>query len=468
MADALLVSVMLPLIPVADGLTIIGPDHRGTGLSSPLGCDNQNSQNITTDCITYLTNRWTVQGLNQFSTTAAATDLAIQIQAAQLTGRISVLGASYGTYWLNRFLTIYPNLVQAAVMDSPVNPLLFSFSMYNARASSVAVEFLGYCHYQIECLQYFPDDPPAVMLYQILREMDLNQQNCINTYFTKYQLTSSTIRSIFFSMFQFAISYYDRTVIPAVIFRLNRCNNDDVAALDFFFKAQGLSSDSSNNSSQSNSNGSVPYSNALYYNIVFSELWLYSNQSEVDQLTLNVWQNATLIAPALNPDIIALRQAWPKYALDEYRYRLANSSVLMVSGQLDGATPLDFSSHLASITGKTRTFYSIPLSGDIIELFVTATGYTCPLQLILSWAFPSLFPSEWNDPTCLQNLPTTIDFVGATEMGRESLLKLLNTSLPFGNMNTSQTENRASSHYSITLVIFMLYSVYVGRAFSLI
>jgi hypothetical protein len=80
-------------------------------LSSPLGCDDQNSQNITTNCITYLTNRWTVQGLNQFSTTSAAVDLAIQIQAAQLTGRISVLGVSYVTYWLNRFLTIYPNLV---------------------------------------------------------------------------------------------------------------------------------------------------------------------------------------------------------------------------------------------------------------------------------------------------------------------------------------------------------------------
>jgi hypothetical protein len=88
--------------------------------------------------------------------------------------------------------------------------------------------------------------------------------------------------------------------------------------------------------------------------------------------------------------------------------------------------------------------------------------------LILSWAFPSLFPSEWSDPTCIQDLPTTIDFVGATEMGRDSSLKLLNMSLPFGNMNTSQTENRASSHYSITLVIFMLYLVYVGRAFSLI
>jgi hypothetical protein len=137
----------------------------------------------------------------------------------------------------------------------------------------------------------------------------------------------------------------------------------------------------------------------------------------------------------------------------------------MIAGQLDGATPFDFSSHLASITGKTRTLYSIPLSGHIIELFVTATGYTCPLNLILYWAFPALFPTEWSDPACIQNLPTTIDFVGATEMGQMSSLKLLNISLPFGNTNASQTGNRASSDYSTMSFIFILYFIYVGRAF---
>jgi pimeloyl-ACP methyl ester carboxylesterase len=104
-----LASITLQLIPAEYGITIIAPDHRGTGFSSELGCDDQNSQIITLDCITYLTNRWTVEGLNQFSTTSAARDVAIQIQAAQLTDRISILGASYGTYWLNRFLTIYLN-----------------------------------------------------------------------------------------------------------------------------------------------------------------------------------------------------------------------------------------------------------------------------------------------------------------------------------------------------------------------
>jgi hypothetical protein len=86
-----------------------------------------------------------------------------------------------------------------------------------------------------------------------------------------------------------------------------------------FSKLKILSPDSSNVRSLSKSNEIVLNSDVLYNNIAFSEFWLYLNQSEVDQQTLNAWQNATLIAPGLTPDTIALRQAWPKYPLDEYR-----------------------------------------------------------------------------------------------------------------------------------------------------
>ncbi len=46
---------------------------------------------------------------------------------------------------------------------------------------------------------------------------------------------------------------------------------------------------------------------ALYGNIAFSELWSYLNQSEVDQQTLNAWQNATIIAPDARSDLAAIR-----------------------------------------------------------------------------------------------------------------------------------------------------------------
>ncbi len=52
----------------------------------------------------------------------------------------------------------------------------------------------------------------------------------------------------------------------------------------------------------------------------------------------------------------------------------------MISGQLDAAASLDFASHFASITGKTRTLYSIPLSGHIILNFFNHS-LACSVQL---------------------------------------------------------------------------------------
>lgn len=452
-----LLVIVAQLVPAEYGVTLIAPDHRGTGFSTPLGCDNQNSQTITADCITYLKNRWTIEGLNQFTTTSAAHDLAIQIQATQSVGQISFLGVSYGSYWLNRFLTIYPNLVvHTAVMDSPVNPLLHAFSLYNIRASAMATQYLTYCHYQIACIKHFPTSSPVMMLHQILQEIDANQQKCINTYLTKYNLTSTSIKMVFFKLFQFTTT--DGTVLPAIIFRLNRCNEEDLIALNFFFKTQSSSTVSSKQLLSKATEPFVAFSTVLYNNIGFSELWLYLNQSDVDQQMLNIWQNSTLISPDLRSDLVATVQEWPKYPLDEYRYRLANSSILMMNGQLDSATSLDFAVHLVSMTSKTRKLYSIPLSGHVILTYVMTSGYTCPLHLFLSWAFPTVFPNEWNNPLCLQDLPITIDFAGETTTGQINSLKLFNTTLPFGNTNISTINNQAVSHHSSASFIFILSS----------
>jgi len=78
---------------------------------------------ITSKCITYLVNRWTVEGLNQFSITNAAHDLTVQIESSQSMDRLSILDYSYGTLWLDRFLQIYTALMQSAMRDSPMNPL---------------------------------------------------------------------------------------------------------------------------------------------------------------------------------------------------------------------------------------------------------------------------------------------------------------------------------------------------------
>ena len=75
-----------------------------------------------------------------------------------------MVGISCSTCWLHRFLSIYPNIVLIAVMDRLVHPLRRAFTKYNVRAAPTVLQFLDYCHHQIQCIQHFPYDPPAMML----------------------------------------------------------------------------------------------------------------------------------------------------------------------------------------------------------------------------------------------------------------------------------------------------------------
>jgi pimeloyl-ACP methyl ester carboxylesterase len=456
------------LIPADVGITIILPDHRGTGLSTVLGCDDKNAQNITADCIAYLTSKWGVEGLNQFSITAAAHDLSVQVQSyqADYSGRVSIFGVSYGTQWLDRFLQIYPTLVQSAVMDGVVNPIMASDSRNDLWSSIVAWQFLTYCQSQPECNQYFSDgESPQVMLYRILTELDSNEQQCIKKHFTNYQLTSDKIRGLFFGIIQPAERYMDRIVIPAVIFRLNRCNAEDVIVLNFFFQTTLVTT----NQTRDIQNGpGFITSRVLNYNIVQSETWLAINESEVDKDILITWHRSTIMAPENPEKYILLRSQWPKYSLDQYRFQLAAyTPLLMISGQLDPATGFDQAAQLASITSKTRTFYAIPLAGHV-TVNMAALGYDCSLKLICSWLFPDLFPVEWRDPKCIRDLPTTFDFVGATERGVQYSLKFFNISRPFGNepffTNSSsyRTEALRLSNLLYFFVLF-LFSAFLTR-----
>ncbi|CAF0933702.1 unnamed protein product [Adineta steineri] len=425
------------LIPSSYGITIILPDHRGTGLSTLLSCDDNGSQNVTASCITYLTSKFGVTGLNQFSITSAAHDLSIQIQSYKASSpslsRISIYGVSYGTFWLERFLLIYPNLVQSAAMDGLYHPLLSSDSRTNIGVAPISYEFLKYCEQQVECGQYFPvDQPPFIMLKNILQQMDLNNQMCVSNNLTEFNLTSEILRYLLYTSMVTADTYFVRTIIPAVIFRLNRCNADDVIILKYFFR---VSLANLNPVPDPNNPPGFLFSKALQMNIILSETYLALNESYVSNSVILRWYNATVFAPQKPLQYNLLYPQWPKYPLDQYRFQISTySPLLMLNGGLDAATITYQSEHLASITTPNRTFYEIPLAGHVTST-IAAVGYTCPLQLILSWLFPLVFPANWKDPSCIRNLPTSIDFVGVTEAVQQISMALFNISQPFGSNN---------------------------------
>ncbi|CAF2995438.1 unnamed protein product [Rotaria socialis] len=418
-------SIILQTIP---GITVILPDHRGTGLSSVLSCDDYGSQDISAACITYLVSKWGTNGLNQFSITNAAHDVSVQIQSYQATnpGRVGLFAVSYGTLWADRFLQIYPTVVQASVMDGVFDPLTSSDSRAPLLTDAATVQFLSYCRLQIKCNQYFSaEKSPVDVLKTILKQVDLNQQKCIKENFANYQLTSYILRNMFLTLITDAGQYFARTIVPAVIYRLNRCNADDITVLKFFFQNTATLT--------TTAMPAILFSSVLSYNIVQSETWLAMNESEIDETTYNDWRDSTIMTLTRPSNFFTLRAQWPKYPLDQYYGNFAaQAPVLMLSGELDPSTVFQQASHIASITRATRIFYAVPLTGHVTSS-IMLVGYPCPAAIALYYLFPNIVPAAYGDPKCLQSLPTTIDFVGETAAVQQVSSKLLNITLPFGS-----------------------------------
>ncbi|CAF0894052.1 unnamed protein product [Adineta steineri] len=441
--------IMSQFFSASLGLTIILPDHRGTGLSTLLGCDDKGSQHINTSCINYLISKFGVDGLNQFSVTSAAHDLSVQIQSyqADYPGRFVAFGVSYGTFWLNRFLTIYPNVVQTAVMDGIMNPISSSDSRTDVFVSSVAEQFLSFCQLQTACIQNFPSgQSPNVMLRNILTSIDSNKQQCITNYLSRYNITSEKLREIFFKQITSAETYLDRTIIPAVIYRLYRCNSDDRQVLNLYFRTVTTAAQTVDDP---NGPGFIS-SRALQYNIIQSETYLAKGETEIDSTTILNWYHSSIMAPAKPLRYYHVRAQWPKYPIDQYRYQIANyTPIYMLSGQLDPSTVFDQASQVAAFTTNTRKFYAIPLAGHV-TVNMALLGYTCSVQLVSAWAFPKLFPSEWATADCIESYPTTIDFAAETNAVKQISMKFFNTTVIFGS-NISNYDVSISDAYHVNI-----------------
>ncbi|CAF1199316.1 unnamed protein product, partial [Rotaria sordida] len=50
-------------------------------------------------------------------------------------------------------------------------------------------------------------------------------------------------------------------------------------------------------------------------------------------------------------------------------------------------------------------------------------------------------PSNWSDPSCVQEFPTTINFIGTDEGGEYASMKYFNISKPFDNLKLTTMPN---------------------------
>jgi pimeloyl-ACP methyl ester carboxylesterase len=361
-------------------------DHRGTGRSSRLGCPAEDdgspggiavTEAETPACIDVLEETWGDR-LAAFTTTEAAHDLAWLIDHTREDEDVQVMGGSYGTFWAQRYLQLYPAQPTAVTLMGIATPTI-SFVDYDARFDRVGNEYLAACGADAGCAARLGPDP-AARGREIFDRIE--DGHCAAA-----GLDRAILRQVFAGLIFF--SWDERVLVPAVLHRLDRCRPRDVTALQNF--AEVVLS---------------PRPITIYdrlqapllgLHIGLSELWTEPSPP-LDEL-LEVIEGATFsteLAARFGPR----RQDWPRYQPDELDGRWAEFSgpMLLINGTLDPATTIElaeevaghFERDLVAVPGGTHSWLA-PLPG----------GGSCSLGLFAEFLAD---PSARLDTSCVDQI----------------------------------------------------------------
>ncbi|MBK8258005.1 MAG: alpha/beta fold hydrolase [Polyangiaceae bacterium] len=304
-------------------------DPRGTGRSTRLGCPIQEdlgseegleiSLNEWPDCLEVVNSQVT---LSHFTTTETAKDLGEVMKVLSGTAaKRTLLGQSYGTYLLQRWLHFYPGFATATILDSLANPGN-TFTFYSERTDEVGHDYLTLCGQDPTCAARFTLPPEKAIDAAFSNAFDMN--GCPGL--VAAGIDRAALALDLFTLMVFA-EY--RSVIIPVVHRLERCNATDVDALVQFhsaFVADPLPSLEEKY-----------FGNVLYYNIVFGEMWEASPPTPEQHLTdLSQLEFGFL-------DVVSdkLWQTWPKYSEPLAAvYPETTDALLLLNGTLDPQTPL--------------------------------------------------------------------------------------------------------------------------------
>lgn len=207
------------------GVDLYTLDHRGTGHSGRLSCPEQESPDspsgegiATTEydaCLDYLRAE-RADDLPVLTSSQSAIDLAALIHASAEDGkRRVVFGGSYGSYWAQRYLLIYPEQVDGAII-SGIFPADGSVVYYDEHNDRVGEQLFVDCGEDPACAAKLGDDPWG-RLREVLEKVegghctDLGLDRPFASLMMAYMMYSRSMASL----------------VPAFAYRLDRCEPAD-------------------------------------------------------------------------------------------------------------------------------------------------------------------------------------------------------------------------------------------------
>lgn len=212
-------------------------DHRGVGSSTRLGCTGDNDfgedwQSYQA-CYDTISQTWGT-GLQSFTTSNAARDLHNVVTTfRQENIPVIIWGSSYGTYWLLRYLQLYPEEVDGIILDSICTSGDCYLDLYDIWNDTVGKEFLELCDSDPICLAKMQTVDGADSTLEAVENLFTKVDNNILEPECRNLFTRDKLRG---QLAQMVISWSERILIPPLVYRLNRCNVQDQAVLANFFQ----------------------------------------------------------------------------------------------------------------------------------------------------------------------------------------------------------------------------------------
>ena len=412
-------------------------DNRGTGHSTLLDCVAMQTNTNTSSpgnmaelsqvsaCAQELEKKY--GDLSSFSVTSAAMDVATFISDHTNGMNTIVYGENQGTVIVQRLIHLNPPQVTGYVLDgvTTVSGASRDKTPYSSRSDSdfgeVGDAFLALCATTSECSERFASKSLPATLRNLIKQFDENPKSTCAALVSDLNRNQSSEPASYIlrrTLSYFLASAEIRTVIPPVVYRLNRCDTNDVDVMSIFFR-----------NLQPSANERSDDSSSLFYSMFqFSEMWEKPTPS-ISETTSRIAN--TLISSAQMYVAVPTYCAMSKeqsavcdklgvgdydgngiiYEVDKYWNKSATippqASVLLLSGKLDPQTPHKYAESLLEVLKgekKELITFEYATHGILKSSPLHQGKETCGMKLLLSYVTHD-GNLELLDKSCVDEMP---------------------------------------------------------------
>lgn len=385
-----------------DDLDVYMLEHRGVGASSGLFCPTQEAANSpsaqgievseVSDCVDYLEG---IHGsLDAFTTTGAAYDLATLIESTRPPDdQVFVYGVSYGTYWLHRYSQVAPDQADGLIFDSICAPGQCQLGYSWAKGfDEVGRQILDRCTLDVTCGSRLPDPVGAIEAVYA----DLDAGHCPGLGLEGGEVSSALARAIRIRELQ--------PYLAAAVYRIQRCTEQDVAALETFFTLIN---------EKLGRPRTAPASTVLALQVGLSELYAKPTSEQLSELDSWILMASDVAAGSEMFDV------WPRYQPDQFYDSMTETAVpaLLLQGDFDPQTPPRVATNLRDrLTGPGQTYVQVPFSAHnvVMSSRIEGSNETCGQELMGQFLSAPDAPLDTSCTTATLGL----DFMGSPALNQ--------------------------------------------------